>query len=149
MRGFAQTNKITDVCMIVADAERSIRFYVDKLGFVLRRRAEGFADFKGAGITLALWELGHMAAHTGISPKPSPPAVHKACVAVELPTPEEVDRQYQELSKAGVVFVRPPADHVWNARCCYFADPDDNLWELYAWLDGGPVGDVDEVEERS
>jgi len=146
LAGFAQTHRITDVCMLVADVERAIAFYADKLGFVLRRRAEGFADFKGAGITLALWEIGHMAEHTGVSPKLAPPGVHKACVAVELPSPAEVDRLHAELAAKGVAFVRPPGDYVWNARCCYFADPDDNLWELYAWLEGGPVGDVDQPE---
>lgn len=146
MTGFAQNHKITDICMLVEDIERAISFYVDKLGFVLRRRAEGFADFKGAGITLALWEIGHMAAHTGVSPLKGRPKAHKACVAVELPSPAEVDRLHDELGAKGVAFVRPPADYVWNARCCYFADPDDNLWEFYAWLEGGPVGDVDEVE---
>jgi catechol 2,3-dioxygenase-like lactoylglutathione lyase family enzyme len=144
--GFAQTYKISDVCMLVSDVERSIGFYRDRLGFVLRRRAEGFADFRGAGITLALWEIGHMAEHTGVSPRIAPPGAHKNCVAVELPSAGEVDAVYRTLSQAGVAFVRPPADHIWNARCCYFADPDDNLWELYAWLTGGPVGDVDEVE---
>ena len=134
--------------MLVGDVERSIRFYVDQLGFVLRRRAEGFADFKGAGITLALWEVEHMARHTGVSPRKAPPLTHKTCVAIELPSPADVDRLYDELHALGVTFVRPPADHVWNARCCYFADPDDNLWELYAWLDGGPVGDVDQLEQR-
>lgn len=147
MTGFAQNCKITDICMLVADVERSIDFYAGRLGFVLRRRAEGFADFKGAGITLALWEIGHMAAHTGVSPTPAPPGIHKACVAVELPSPAEVDRLHAELGQAGVRFVGPPADHAWNARCCYFADPDDNLWELYAWLEGGPVGDLDKVEQ--
>ncbi len=33
---------------------------------------------------------------------------------------------------------RAPADYPWNARCAYFTDPDDTLWELYAWLEGGP-----------
>ena len=149
MAGFAQTHRITDVCMLVADVERAIAFYTEKLGFVLRRRAEGFADFKGAGITLALWEIGHMAEHTGVSPRRAPPLVHKACVAVELGSPDEVDRLHAELAAKGVHFVRPPGDFPWNARCCYFADPDDNLWELYAWLDGGPVGDLDEVEDRA
>ena len=135
--------------MLVADVERSMRFYVDLLGFELLHRAEGFADFKGAGVTLALWEIGHMARHTGASPKRSPADLHKACVAVKLAGPSVVDAIYQELSKAGVTFIRPPADHVWNAYCCYFADPDDNLWELYAWREGGPVGDITQREQAS
>ena len=142
MTPFAQTHAITDLCFLVEDCERSIAFYVGKLGFRLRRRAPGFADFTGAGVTLALWEIDHIAAATGLSSRRGGADVHKACAAVELATPADVDAVYDELRAAGVAFRGPPADYVWNARCCYFADPDDNLWELYAWRDGGPVGDL-------
>lgn len=140
---FAQLHPITDVCFLVEDVERSIAFYVEKLGFRLRRRAPGFADFKGAGLTLALWEIGHIAAHTGVSDRRAGPRVHKACAAVELPAPAVVDALYRELGAIGVTFQGPPADYAWNARCCYFTDPDDNLWEIYAWLEGGPAGELD------
>jgi hypothetical protein len=64
--------------------------------------------------------------------------VCKACIAVECAEPAEVDQFYDELSRQGVPFVGPPRDHVWNARCAYFTDPDGTVWELYAWLEGGP-----------
>ena len=142
MTAFAQAHAITDICFFVADVEKAAAFYVDRLGFQLRRRAEGFADFKGAGTTLALWQLDHVAAHTGISSLPAQPRTHKACAAMELASPAGVDDAYRELSTAGVAFQGPPGDYPWNARCCYFYDLDDNVWELYAWHDGGPVGDV-------
>jgi len=141
---FAQLYPITDLCFLVADVERAIAFYVGKLGFKLRRRAPGFADFKGAGLTLALWEIGHIAAHTGVSSRRGDSGVHKACAAVEVASPTLVDDLHRALSAIGIAFQGPPANYPWNARCCYFADPDDNLWEIYAWLDGGPVGDVED-----
>lgn len=64
---FAPRHAISDVCILCADVERSIRFYADKLGFRLLHRAEGFADFSGAGLTLALWEIDHISRNTGIS----------------------------------------------------------------------------------
>jgi len=142
---FAQSHRITDVCFLVEDVARAAAFYMEKLGFQLRRRAPGFADFRGAGLTLALWEIGHISEHTGLSGRRAGPRVHKACAAVELASPAAVDRLYRELQGAGIAFHAPPADYDWNARCCYFADPDDNLWEIYAWLEGGPVGDVEEA----
>lgn len=138
---FAQRHAISDVCFLVEDVERSVRFYVDRLGFKLRHRAPGFADFTGAGLTLAVWEIGHISANTGVAGGRAP-GVHKAVVAVHLPAPADVDACYEELKAKGVVFQRPPADYPWNARCCYFADPDDGLWELYAWHSGGPIGAV-------
>jgi len=30
-----------------------------------------------------------------------------------------------------------PQAYPWNAYACYFTDPEDNLWEIYTWLEGG------------
>ena len=138
---FAQRHAITDVCILVHDVERSIEFYTRRLGFKLRRRAEGFADFSGAGLTLATWEIRHIGDHTGVR-SATGGGLYNTAIAVELPAPAEVDACYAELSAKGVVFERPPADYPWNARCAYFRGPDGEPWELYAWLAGGPVGDV-------
>ena len=138
---FAQLHAITDVCILVSDAERSIDFYTKKLGFKLRRRAEGFADFKGAGLTLAVWEIKHIGDHTGVKSRDCG-GIYNTAIAVELPSPAGVDSCYDGLRDKGVVFKTPPANYPWNARCAYFLGPDGEPWELYAWLEGGPVGDV-------
>jgi len=143
---FGQKRAITDICILVEDINRAVEFYTKKLGFKLRRRAEGFADFSGVGLTLAAWELDHINSHTGVSNKRAPQGAHKACIALQLDAPSEIDEFYDELSAKGVPFVGPPQNHVWNARCAYFTDPDGTLWELYAWLEGGP-GDYHKTSE--
>ena len=135
---FAQRHAISDTCVLVRDLEASIAFYRDKLGFALKHRAPGFADFAGAGHTLALWERKHIAEHAGVSVDPIASA--SLAIAVRLLDTAEVDAAYAELSAKGVTFVRPPADYPWNARCAYFAGPDGEIWELYAWLPGGAPG---------
>ncbi len=140
-QAFAQRHAISDVCVLVEDVERSARFYTDRLGFRPLHRAPGFADFAGAGLTLALWEIGHISEHTGVAATRAPGA-HKLVIAVKLPAPEDVDACHAELSANGVAFQGPPADYPWNARACYFAGPDAELWELYAWLPGGAIGTV-------
>jgi catechol 2,3-dioxygenase-like lactoylglutathione lyase family enzyme len=136
---FAQRHAISDVCILCRDLETSVRFYADKLGFVPKHRAEGFADFTGAGLTLALWEIGHISRNTGIANIPGPGA-HKACIAVHIATAAELDAAYAELKARGVLFQAPPKDYPWNAYCCYFTGPDDELWELYSWRPGGAPG---------
>ena len=89
---------ITDFCFLVEDVERSVAFYRDKLGFELRTRAEGFADFKTEHVAFALWEIDHIAATVGISNKRSGPGVHRSIGAIELKKPEEVDVLYAQLS---------------------------------------------------
>ena len=138
---FAQRHPINDVCILCSDIEKSIRFYVDKLGFIPKHRAEGFADFTGAGLTLALWQIDHISRHTGIANVRGPGA-HKACIAVKIASVEELDAAYKDLSGKGVPFQAPPQDYPWNAYCCYFTGPDDEVWELYTWRKGGAPGKV-------
>ena len=135
---------ITDFCFLVENVERSVAFYRDKLGFKLRTRAEGFADFKTKNVALALWEIDHIAASLGISNKKSGPGVHKAVAAIELEKPEQVVALHEELVARGVTFIAPPKDYPWRARCVYFMDPDEHLWEIYSWLDGKRFGEVTE-----
>jgi hypothetical protein len=59
---------------------------------------------------------------------------------VKLPAAEDLDACYAELAAKGVAFQAPPKDYPWNAYCCYFTGPDDEVWELYAWREGGPPG---------
>jgi catechol 2,3-dioxygenase-like lactoylglutathione lyase family enzyme len=138
-----KAHKISDICLLVEDIERTVDFYVNKLDFRLRRRAEGFADFSNDGVTLAAWELDHINAHCGVPNRRAPRSTHKVCVAMQLDDAAEVDRLHAELKARGVVFLGEPADYKWNARCVYFTDPDDTLWELYAWIGDGP-GDYHE-----
>ncbi len=131
--------KISDVCMICQDLDRSVAFYRDKLGFQLRRKAEGFADFKSENVVLALWEGRHIGEHVGIQKSPVDPSVHKVMTAIEVPDATEVDTLHASLSANGVVMHGPPKAYPWNAYAFYFADPDGNLWEVYTWV-GDPDG---------
>lgn len=136
---FAQSHAISDVCLLCIDIETSIRFYVDKLGFKPKHRAEGFADFTGAGLTLALWEIAHISRHTGIADVRGPLG-HRVCIAVRIESAEELDAAYKDLSEKGVPFQAPPRDYPWNAYCAYFTGPDQEVWELYTWRKGGAPG---------
>ena len=128
---------ISDVCLLVEDLERALAFYQDRLGFGLRRRAPGFADFFTAGVTLALWQVEHMQAHLDLPPGLTRRGGGRAMAAIQLETSEQVRALHQELSANGVTFVAEPRAYPWNAYACYFADPEDNLWEIYAWQAGG------------
>jgi catechol 2,3-dioxygenase-like lactoylglutathione lyase family enzyme len=134
--------RITDFCFLVESVERSVQFYQDKLGFKLRTRAPGFADFTTQDVALALWEIDHIAEAIGVSNKRSGPGVHKAVAAIELATPAEVDALCESLLARGVTFISPVRDYAWRARCAYFTDPDEHLWEIYSWLDGKRFGEV-------
>ena len=50
-------HNLTDIGLFVADIGRAAAFYGTTLGFELKRRDIGFAEFHTGGVGLALWEV--------------------------------------------------------------------------------------------
>lgn len=131
---FSQLHAISDICLLVQDLDRSVAFYTEKLGFTVTRRVDGFAAFNSRSVTLVVWETSHLPDEPRTTPLALREAGHPACLSVKLAAPSEVDQMYETLLARDIPVRRPPADYPWGARCCYFADPDDYLWEVYADL---------------
>lgn len=128
---------ISDICFLVQDLDRAIQFYRDRVGFKVRRLAPGFADFFSAGLTLALWQVDHMQSHLRLPLGPAQRGRWRAMAAVEVDSANRVHAMHQELAARGVPFLVEPQAYPWNAYACYFTDPEDNLWEIYSWQEGG------------
>ena len=124
---------LTDIGLFVSDLERAIAFYGETLGFALKRRDIGFAEFRTNGVGLALWEVSDVT--HALELEKTPRQGLSAMVAVRVETADAVDALHDELAAKGVTIVQPPTTHAWNARTTYFSDPDGNLWEIYAWVD--------------
>lgn len=135
------SRSVSDICLLVADLEASVDFYHRVLGFEVAHRMPGFVDFRGPGVVLALWSADHISSATGAVAAGRPPA-HAVMIAVRLESPDEVDDLAADLRQRGVEFVADPETYPWNARCAYFRGPDNELWELYAWQEGGAPGAV-------
>ena len=125
--------KLTDIGLFVSDMERAVAFYGETLGFALKRRDIGFAEFRTEGVGLALWEVSDVTAALALAEAPRQGIT--AMVAVRVETADAVDTLHDELAAKGVTIVQAPTTHAWNARTAYFSDPDGNLWEIYAWVD--------------
>lgn len=129
---FSQLQAISDICLLVQDLDRSVAFYTEKLGFTVTRRVDGFAAFNSRNISLVVWETGHLPDEprtTPLTPRENGP---RACLSVRLSAPADVDLMHETLLAREITVRRAPADYPWGARCCYFADPDEYLWEVYA-----------------
>ena len=124
---------LTDVGLFVADLERAVAFYGETMGFALKRLDHGFAEFHTNGVGLALWEVSDVTAALALAETPRQGL--SVMVAVRVETADAVDALHAELVSKGVRVVQAPTTHPWNARTTYFSDPDDNLWEIYAWVD--------------
>lgn len=133
---------ITDICLVTRDMDAAVDFYTEKLGYRLASRMPGFADFAGPGVILALWDAAKIRETTGVPADLEGNGGHQVMVAVELPTPSEIDQMYQTLLARGVEFYAEPKDYPWNARCIYLPGPCGEFWEFFAWLEGGKPGQV-------
>ena len=139
--------RISDVCFLVQDLDRAVAFYRDRVGFRLRRLAPGFADFFSAGVTLALWQVEHMQTHLGLPPHSGPRGGWRTMAAIQVDDSDKVHSMHRELAARGVPFLTVPQAYPWNAFACYFTDPEENLWEIYTWREGGHANLIFSGEE--
>jgi catechol 2,3-dioxygenase-like lactoylglutathione lyase family enzyme len=128
----AGLKRITDIALFVADLQRAIAFYRDRLDLELKRLDTGFAEFWMEGTILALWEEPDVRRALDFADVPR--CGPHAMLAIRLESPAAVDDAYARLVARGVVFRSPPQIYPWHAHAVYFSDPDDNLWELYCWV---------------
>ena len=116
------------VILFVEDLERSLEFYVRKVGLEVRHRAEGYAELAVDGPKRALLERWRVAEIVGSGEAQRPaPGAHEGEVAFVV---DDVDAVYGELRARGVAFVCPPTDRPWSQRTAYFKDPDGHLLEI-------------------
>jgi len=137
-RSAPQPLVITAPTLLVADIERSVAFYRDKVGLELFRTNEGFANFKMGDLILALWQRDHVQASIQFDADSAAANHHNSIMACLLDSASAVDAHYQRLAENGVEFFYPPKAFPWNVYATYFTDPDGFVWEIFAWLEGGP-----------
>ena len=115
--------EVLHTCLNVADAERSVEWYVDQLGFeeswgfeVDATRNRYVADPNGVEIQLSETE--------GVTPDEEGDLWDHLAVRVE-----DVDEAFEEIENHGVV--QEPADNdAAGARTAFVRDPDGHVVEL-------------------
>ncbi len=129
--------KLNDICIFVSNIERSVKFYTQKLGFKIKRRQPGYVEFNFQGTSVTLWQANGV--QQAIPSEHLGENGHHFMLAVRVPTMNDVDRIWKELSKKGVDFISLPETYLWGARAIYFKDIEGNIWEVFAWeKDEGP-----------
>ena len=104
---------LTDIGLFVEDLERAIAFYGSTLGFALKRRDIGFAEFRTTGVGLALWEVSDVTQALELAETPRQGI--SVMVAVRVETADLVDALHDELGGQGRDH-RPGADHAFVER---------------------------------
>jgi uncharacterized protein len=94
--------------------------------------SDDYAVFKTAGVLLSLYPVAELAKDAGIEISPSTDTVRGVTLAINVDQPNHVDSVIEEIRNAGGKILREPSDAFWGGRIAYFADPENNLWEV-AW----------------
>jgi len=118
---------IQDIIIFVRDLDRSLRFYVDQLGFQLI----GDHHPPSGARYIELAPPDGSATLTLVAPKPDQPEYNLIGGDrwIFFMT-EDVEAKYKEWSERGVHFLSPPEKPVWGGTFTRFEDPDGNSFGL-------------------
>ena len=112
----------------VRDFEKSKKFYAETLGWKLSRPQEGIAFFQAGGVVLALFPREELAKDALVNAEGDNFAGFT--LAYNAQSESEVDEIIRELKSKGVKIIKEPQKVFWGGYSSYFADPDDNRWEV-------------------
>ena len=112
----------------VSNLEESRKFYAETLGWKISRPQEGIVFFQAGGVVLALFPREELAKDALVDSKGHDTA--RFTLAYNTRSESEVDEIINELRSKGVKIVKEPQKVFWGGYSSYFADPDDNRWEV-------------------
>jgi catechol 2,3-dioxygenase-like lactoylglutathione lyase family enzyme len=117
--------------LAVADVQRSIAFYSERLGFEVEATYDDppYATLACAGTRVSLAEQGHPAEdRPGVTM--NAPADRSSLQVVLVLEMSGVREAYESLSASGVRFLAEPYSPPWGGHRCFAIDPDGYLVEL-------------------
>jgi uncharacterized protein len=114
------------------DLSRLRDFYTG-LGWPVAVDTDGFAAFRLRGAVLALYPLDELAADARADAAAPERGLRGFAIAINVDRRGEVDTVIEAASSAGARVTKEPVDAEWGGRSAYFADPEDNHWEV-AWV---------------
>jgi catechol 2,3-dioxygenase-like lactoylglutathione lyase family enzyme len=112
----------------VRDFEKSKKFYAETLGWKISRPQEGIAFFQAGGVVLALFPREELAKDALVNAEGD--GFAGFTLAYNAQSESEVDEIIRELKSKGVKIIKEPQKVFWGGYSSYFADPDDNRWEV-------------------
>ena len=117
--------------LAVADMERSVAFYRDRIGFEVEALYDDppYATLTLAGARLSLAEQGHPADdRPGVSlVAPADPSQANLVLVVEV---DDARAEHEQLAAAGVRFLAEPYEPPWGGCRFFCVDPDGYLVEI-------------------
>ncbi|MEI5908184.1 VOC family protein [Bacillus spongiae] len=94
--------------------------------------SDHYAAFKTAGVILSIFPIEELAKDAGVQINHDKDTFKGITLAINVDKREQVDATIEEIRRVGGNILREPSDAFWGGRTAYFADPENNLWEV-AW----------------
>ncbi|GAA1196203.1 VOC family protein [Prauserella alba] len=121
----AVPQRMSVVTLAVSNVEELRDFY-KALGWEELPASRGdWVGFLAGGVVLALYPRAALSEETGAGMYGG-----GFTLAVNVDSPEQVDAAYEAAIAMGAGAVAEPQERAWGGRSAYFADPEDNRWEI-------------------
>jgi len=118
--------RISIITIAANDLDRLAAFYV-AMGLKRHRIDDGVAFFQMGGAILGLFGRRDAEKDSGIR---FGDGISRVYLAYNVRTDDEVDATLALAEKSGGRIVKPAQKAFWGGWYGYFADPEDNLWEV-------------------
>lgn len=120
--------QLSVVTLGVKNLERSLRFYMDTLGWPIKPTdSDEIVFFQLNGMLLSLYDRKKLAENATVNSISN--GFAGFTLAQNTDSVEEVDRIFETLEANGVKIVMRPAKAEWGGYGGHFCDPDGYLWE--------------------
>ncbi len=117
-------------------------FYAD-LGWPLLVDSEDFVAFQTQGALLAIFALQELATDAHAKANSPEAGLRGFTLAINVESREKVDSTIAAIRACGGRIIKEPVDAtLFDGRSAYFADPEDNYWEVVYFGGGGEAGDA-------
>jgi predicted lactoylglutathione lyase len=119
--------RVTLITLGVGDLERARRFY-EAIGWHTNAApGDDVVFFQAGDMVVALWDRERLAEDSCVDDAPGWGGV---TLALNLASPEEVDRVTEEARAAGASIGRAPTETFWGGYSTVFIDPEGHPWEV-------------------
>jgi hypothetical protein len=117
------------VTLGVRELDREREFY-RRLGWPLVLDSDDFVAFELRGMVLTLFPVDKLAVDSRAEPEGKRNGVRFSLI-ISVDSPEKVDELATSAEHAGATLTKPPTDaEFFEGRDAYFADPEENYWEI-------------------
>ena len=124
--------KINQVGIITSQFDLMLQFYEKVLGFQIKLQLENYVEFENEGVRFAIASNQIMYDITSNQTFLDKKSGQSLELAFEVSSPKEVDKIYNKLLSLGAKPIKEPNFMPWGHRAAFFADPDNNIHEIFA-----------------